>query len=93
MPQLQVEVRTGWTLYRGDFGWLEQQVLGEFDGKVKYGELLAAGETAADAVMREKRREADLRAAGWGIVRWTWSDLANSDRLRYLITSELNRRR
>lgn len=92
-PDLQVEVWIGGVLYRSDFGWLEHQVLGEFDGKVKYGDLLREGETAADVVMREKRREADLRAAGWGMARWTWADLYQPDRLRHLITAELNRRR
>ena len=92
-PDLQVEVWIDGVHYRTDFGWLEQQVLAEFDGKVKYGELLREGETTADVLMREKRREADLRAAGWGLVRWTWADLYQPDRLRHLITAELNRRR
>ncbi len=55
-----------------DFGWDEYGLVGECDGKVKYGELLRPGETPADAVMREKRREERIRQAGYWIVRWGW---------------------
>lgn len=87
--ELQFEVNVGGVCYRSDFAWLEQRVLGEFDGKVKYGELLRAGETAADAVMREKRREGQLRAAGWWVVRWTYADVMNPDRLAELLRPAL----
>ena len=56
-------------------------VLGEFDGKLKYDELLRPGETAADAVMREKRREARLRELGFEIVRWDWDLLHQPEAL------------
>jgi len=56
---------------RSDFGWEEQRTLGEFDGRVKYGRLLRPGETAADTVYREKRREDALRDQGWQLVRWS----------------------
>jgi len=59
-----------------DFWWPEHRHVGEFDGKVKYGELLRDGETPADAVFREKRREDAVRATGVGMTRWTWVDLA-----------------
>lgn len=61
---------------RVDFGWERQRTLGEFDGKVKYGRLLRLGETAGDAVYREKAREDMLRDFGWEVVRWTWDDLS-----------------
>ena len=73
--QLQFEVTIGDLCYRSDFAWPSARVLGEFDGKVKYGTLLRPGESSADVVMREKRREADLRAAGWWVVRWTFADV------------------
>lgn len=88
-PELQVEVAASGRDYRGDFGWPEFRVIGEFDGKTKYGELLRPGETAADVVMREKRREADLRAAGWRVVRWTYADVLNPERLDGLVRPEL----
>ncbi|MFT3834245.1 MAG: hypothetical protein QM711_13135 [Micropruina sp.] len=54
-------------------------------GKTKYANLLRPGETAADVVMREKRREANLRAAGWRVVRWTYADVLNPERLDGLV--------
>ena len=58
-----------------DFCWDLDRHLGEFDGKVKYGRLLREGETPADAVFREKRREDRMRSEGFGMTRWTWQDL------------------
>lgn len=51
------------------------RVAGEFDGKVKYGRLLQPGESAGDAVFREKRREDAVRDLGWQMVRWTWDEI------------------
>jgi hypothetical protein len=50
-------------------------VLGEFDGRVKYGRLLKPGESPGDAVFAEKLREDALRDLGFEVVRWTWDDL------------------
>ena len=60
---LQKEVRepSGAFLGRADFGWDDERVLGEFDGRVKYGRLLKAGQDAGDAVFEEKRREDAFR--------------------------------
>ncbi len=44
-------------------------------GLQKYGRLLRPGETARDALIREKRREDALRAQGIMVVRWTWATL------------------
>ena len=60
-----------------DFAWPEHRLLGEFDGRVKYGRLLRPGEQPGDAVFREKLREDLLRrVTGWRMVRLVWSDLA-----------------
>jgi hypothetical protein len=67
---------------RADFCWEEFRTLGEFDGKQKYGRLLKPGQTAADAVFEEKRREDALRDLGWQIVRWIWEDLYHPEELR-----------
>lgn len=90
--ELQFEVTVGGRCYRSDFAWLQAGVLGEFDGKVKYDELLRPGETAADVVMREKRREADLRAADWWVVRWGYAEVMHPERLERLVRPALNRR-
>lgn len=58
-----------------DFGWEDFGLVGECDGRIKYGELLRPGETPADAVMREKRREEKIRQAGFWIVRWGWREV------------------
>jgi hypothetical protein len=77
LPDLQIEVRRadGVLVGRSDFAWRAQRLLGEFDGRVKYGRLLRPGQEPGDAVFEEKRREDALRAEGWGMVRWVWRDL------------------
>ena len=61
-----------------DFAWPEMGVILEFDGKVKYEKYLREGESAADAVVREKTREDRIReATGWVVIRVIWSELAN----------------
>jgi hypothetical protein len=77
LPDLQVEVhRSGGELVgRCDFGWRDARVLGEFDGRIKYGRLLRPGQDPGDAVFEEKRREDALRDERWGMVRWVWREL------------------
>ena len=75
---LQFEVRGegGLLVARTDFAWEEHGLLGEFDGRVKYGRLLRPGQQPGDAVFEEKRREDAVREEGWGVTRWVWTDLA-----------------
>ena len=72
---LQHEVRTDLGVFRTDYGWLAQRVVGEFDGMVKYGRLLRPGESTQDVLVRERRRELAIERAGWVVVRFTWSEL------------------
>lgn len=59
-----------------DMVWEDHRLLGEFDGRVKYGRLLRPGEEPGDAVFREKRREDELRRlTDFSMVRFTWADL------------------
>ena len=74
-PVLQVEIG----VWRVDFLWGD--VIGEFDGRVKYGRFLRPGQDAGDAVFEEKRREDALRALGFRVVRWTWADLTRPEAL------------
>ncbi|WP_132992075.1 type IV toxin-antitoxin system AbiEi family antitoxin domain-containing protein [Gordonia zhaorongruii] len=74
MPHLQCEHRVGGRTYFSDFEW-DSRLIGEFDGNHKYGRLRKPGESVADAVLREKRREDDLRSLGFMVVRWDWADL------------------
>lgn len=77
-PNLQFEVRdhNGDLVGTTDFEWQEHGLLGEFDGKIKYGRLLRDGEEPGDAVFREKVREDAVRdASGCRMVRFVWRDL------------------
>jgi hypothetical protein len=80
-PQLSVYDERGRLVGRADFGWRDQKVLGEFDGRVKYGRLLKPGQSIEEVVYREKLREDALRDLGWRVVRWTWADLYPGDEL------------
>jgi hypothetical protein len=65
IPQAWVQGASGrW--YCVDFLWSGARVIGEADGAVKY--------SAPQDVMAEKARQADLEAAGYRFVRWTWAD-------------------
>jgi hypothetical protein len=79
--QLDIRRSDGTFVGRADFAWEADRVVGEFDGRVKYGRLLRPGQEPGDAVFAEKRREDAVRDEGWEVVRWTWSDLTVPDRI------------
>jgi hypothetical protein len=91
-PDLQVNVfdDIGNWLARGDFGWRERGVIGEFDGRVKY---VGEADQVARIVMSEKLREQAIRDAGWVVVRWTWRDLSDTATFRRRIMGALDPRR
>jgi very-short-patch-repair endonuclease len=55
---------------RVDFLLPNDRIVVEFDGAVKY-----EGAAGRAALVREKRREDGIRAAGYEVVRLTWADL------------------
>ena len=58
-----------------DWAWPDHGVLGEFDGKVKYGRLLKPGQDVGQVVFAEKQREDLIRAVtDFRMVRIIWSD-------------------
>ena len=73
--QLEIDTPVSVAVGRTDFAWEAERVVGEFDGRVKYGRLLRPGQDPGDAVFEEKRREDAIRDEDWGVVRWTWSEL------------------
>lgn len=75
-PQPQFEVWSGDTLLGTcDWGWPEYNLLGEFDGRIKYGRLLEPGMEPGAVVRAEKDREDAIReATDMRMVRLTWSD-------------------
>jgi hypothetical protein len=79
-PELQHEIRTDSGLFRADFWWPHHGVVGEFDGRVKYGA------NDPDALWREKRREdAIRRAEGVMVARWTSADLGDLARFASIL--------
>ena len=79
--QFEIRSRDGGLVGRSDFAWEAERLVGEFDGRIKYGRLLRPGQDAGDAVFAEKRREDAIRDEDWGVVRWVWSELRRPDRL------------
>ena len=77
-PELQFKVYDdhGNLIGITDFAWPDLRLLGEFDGKIKYGRLLKEGEEPGDAVFREKEREDLLREiTGFMMIRYIWANL------------------
>jgi len=90
MPdQLQLEVIDHLGTMYPDFGWSEHRVVGEFDGKIKYGRLLEPGMDVTEVVVAEKNREQRLRRRHWWTVRWTWDDLFRPGVFAAMIREEL----
>lgn len=88
-PVLQYEVRNAQGSLIGitDWAWPADGLLGEFDGKVKYGRLLKPGQDPGEAVFDEKVREDELRdVTGMRMVRLIWADYdtpaATAERVR-----------
>ncbi len=73
--ELQLAIHTDAGPFRADVAWTAQRVVGEFDGRVKYGRLVRPGEQAADVAWRERQRELAIERAGWDVVRFTWADV------------------
>ena len=64
-----------------DFYWPQFGLIGEFDGRVKYGDkTYARGQLPEEVVWAEKLREDRLRAQVRSLARWNW-EVANSQRL------------
>jgi very-short-patch-repair endonuclease len=67
-PDLQVWVGDdGIVIGRVDFLWRRYRTIGEADGAVKYADPVRA--------MAQLRRDAELRAAGFEVVHFTWEEI------------------
>jgi hypothetical protein len=76
-PEVQFEVhdRQGRLIGTCDWGWPAHRLLGEFDGKVKYGRLLRPEQDPGEVVFAEKHREDELREVSeFGMLRLIWTD-------------------
>jgi len=83
-PELQVELRgRSGILYVVDFYWRRLRKIGEFDGRGKYSDPeFLRGRTPERALLDEKKREDDLRAADNGMCRWGWEIAVSPSLLR-----------
>lgn len=69
---------------RVDFDWPEHGIIGEFDGRLKYG--MSPGEAPEQVLWREKRREDGLRLrTGRRFARWLWPDAYGGVGLRVIL--------
>lgn len=88
---LQLEVMTDQGLARTDFGWVEHGVVGEFDGRIKYGRLLRPGQEPSDVVVAERQRELAIERAGWKVVRFIWSEIRDPGLVRQRLLDAFDR--
>jgi hypothetical protein len=74
-----------------DFWWPRFNLVGEFDGAVKYDDpRFLAGRTPAQALLDEKDREDRIRALGPRVTRWRWKTAESPARIRaHLLTAGL----
>ena len=79
--QFKIVLRSGRVVW-ADYGWPDLGLVGEFDGLTKYGRLLKPGESATDAIGRERRRETEIRDTGVWVTRWITSDCHDLDQFR-----------
>ena len=86
-PQLQVEFRDARGLIGfADFWWEELNLIGEFDGYIKYSDPRhLRGRTPAQALRDEKTREDRLRAVGPRVARWGWTEALSPRELRGIL--------
>lgn len=66
---------------RSDFFFPHEEVIGEFDGRVKFVDPRYAPDGAAAKLWDEKRREDRLRARSKGFARWGWPEARDPRRL------------
>lgn len=69
-----------------DFWFEEEQIVGEFDGEVKYLRAMwGRGLSVQQRIMAEKRRENQIRAQVRGFARWDWKDLNDTERFASIL--------
>lgn len=69
--------------YRADLGIRGTRVLLEYDGEGKYDD--------PEELRYERRREADLRSAGWEFARFLHEDIGHFQRIKHRVDSALAR--
>ncbi len=84
IPQYPIVDEHGNVIAYVDLAWPKLGAFLEFDGRVKYLRPFREGETAAEVVIREKRREELIcELTDWRCIRLIWSDF---DRAQFTAT-------
>lgn len=81
-PRQQVEFDVDGRRYRADFHFEDADVIGEADGRTKYGPAVARVMSNDDLLWAEKEREDALRSVVRGFARWSWPHALHGDGLR-----------
>ncbi|TFC91833.1 MULTISPECIES: hypothetical protein [Cryobacterium] len=82
-PELQHPFVVDGTTVFTDFYWVDEDSVGEADGKRKYFDpVMLDGRTTADAIYDEKRREDGVRRQVHGFTRWDFRVGMSQGRLR-----------
>jgi hypothetical protein len=76
VPLCNVVLRRGRRSARVDDLWPELGVVGECDGKAKYGKG-SGGETPSGVIWREKRRHEWIEEIGFEVARWGTAEVAD----------------
>lgn len=94
-PTLQCEIFDDRQSFVGrvDLAIPDCAVLVEFDGMIKYGDLLRGKLSPQQVLMKEKGREDALRELGWIVLRVTWADLTDPIRLASRVRAAMARGR
>lgn len=79
----------GGLIGRTDFWWEEYGVVGEFDGRVKYGRANLSGRPPEEVLWDEKRREDRLRRRDLTVARWTTNELIRPAELLRILAAVL----
>lgn len=85
VPQLWIPTRMG--AFRADFGWPEQRLILEFDGRTKYFDYAPTEQV----LLAERQRENALIEDGWRVIRMQWKDLFNEASFKARILAALAR--
>ena len=81
-PRQQVAFAVEGHAYRADFHFEDADVIGEADGRSKYGPGTGQAATAEHLVLSEKDREDRLRSVVRGFARWNWHHALHGEGLR-----------
>ncbi|CAM3959127.1 hypothetical protein [Smaragdicoccus niigatensis] len=87
LPDSQGDVFDEHGRFVGRCDFYDDAWIGEFDGKTKYTKYAKPGQSVADVVIAEKRREDAFRDLGFRVSRWVWDDIGDSRAMALVMES------